>query len=167
MSNRRTDMERGVSPIIGVTLTVAITVVLSAVIGAFVLDFGQRAEKAAPSAGLTVSADTDAGNLTISHTGGDELFASQTQVIVSNSTTDVTFSTVSDDQGIILTVGGEARIDLSDADNGVDWDGDGTYDMEPTSGTHPFDGVYPGERYTVLVIDTEHERVIYETTIAA
>ena len=36
----RNDLERGVSPVIGVILMVSITVILAAVIGVFVLDFG-------------------------------------------------------------------------------------------------------------------------------
>lgn len=51
--------ERAVSPVIGVILMVAITVILAAVIAAFVLDMGQG-QGANPQAGVTFdSVDTD------------------------------------------------------------------------------------------------------------
>ena len=49
--------ERGVSPVIGVILMVAITVILAAVIAAFVLDLGQGVDSEA-SAGIQVDNDT-------------------------------------------------------------------------------------------------------------
>lgn len=62
--------ESGVSPVIGVILMVAITVILAAVIAAFVLGFGADQESA-PQASFSGSFDTDGdGNVTISHTGG-------------------------------------------------------------------------------------------------
>ncbi|MCU4972919.1 type IV pilin N-terminal domain-containing protein [Halobacteria archaeon AArc-m2/3/4] len=50
------DDERAVSPVIGVILMVAITVILAAVIAAFVLDLGQS-QSASASAGVTFSED--------------------------------------------------------------------------------------------------------------
>ncbi|WP_455449015.1 type IV pilin [Natrinema thermotolerans] len=51
--------ERAVSPVIGVILMVAITVILAAVIAAFVLDLGQG-QSANPQAGVTTeNVDTD------------------------------------------------------------------------------------------------------------
>ena len=54
--------ERAVSPVIGVILMVAITVILAAVIAAFVLDLGQDTS-AGPSAGVTF--DDDGENVTV------------------------------------------------------------------------------------------------------
>jgi flagellin-like protein len=51
--------ERAVSPVIGVILMVAITVILAAVIGTFVLGLGNQVGNSAPSTSLTIS---DAGN---------------------------------------------------------------------------------------------------------
>jgi len=50
--------ERAVSPVIGVILMVAITVILAAVIAAFVLDMGSN-QSASAQAGLEISNDTD------------------------------------------------------------------------------------------------------------
>jgi len=52
-----TDEERAVSPVIGVILMVAITVILAAVIAAFVLDMGQG-QSASATAGLNVENNT-------------------------------------------------------------------------------------------------------------
>jgi len=73
-----------VSPVIGVILMVAITVILAAVIASFVLGLGDQAGDAAPQAGWSysydstnTSADTfgNSGNgiLEISHDGGDNV----------------------------------------------------------------------------------------------
>ncbi|WP_256394230.1 type IV pilin [Natronoarchaeum rubrum] len=74
-----------VSPVIGVILMVAITVILAAVIGAFVLDIG-GSQDAAPQASWDYSYDegSTAGygdgsssngddSVTISHSGGDDI----------------------------------------------------------------------------------------------
>ncbi|MDR5657730.1 type IV pilin N-terminal domain-containing protein [Halodesulfurarchaeum sp. HSR-GB] len=62
--------ERGVSPVIGVILMVAITVILAAVIGSFVLGIGGDIEQA-PQASLTIDS-TDSG-LELVHQGGDSI----------------------------------------------------------------------------------------------
>jgi len=56
--------ERGVSPVIGVILMVAITVILAAVIGTFVLNLGGSVSQNA-SAGVTV----DNGDVTVTSLG--------------------------------------------------------------------------------------------------
>ncbi|OIB57427.1 type IV pilin [Natrialba sp. SSL1] len=64
------DDERAVSPVIGVILMVAITVILAAVIAAFVLDMGDMGETA-PTASFEWEQNGD--EVTITHTGGDSL----------------------------------------------------------------------------------------------
>ncbi|WP_049979524.1 type IV pilin [Halolamina rubra] len=64
------DDDRGVSPVIGVILMVAITVILAAVIGTFVLGLGDSLEQA-PQAQLDAEGGT--GEITLSHNGGDAL----------------------------------------------------------------------------------------------
>jgi len=56
-----TDEERAVSPVIGVILMVAITVILAAVIAAFVLDMGQG-QSASATAGLSIENNTNSAN---------------------------------------------------------------------------------------------------------
>lgn len=63
--------DRGVSPVIGVILMVAITVILAAVIGTFVLGLGDSLSDSTPQAQL--NADFTNGNVTIEHRGGDTI----------------------------------------------------------------------------------------------
>jgi len=64
--------EDAVSPVIGVILMVAITVILAAVIGAFVLGIGSS-QASPPKASLAFNY-ADSGNLTdITHDGGDTI----------------------------------------------------------------------------------------------
>ena len=65
-----------VSPVIGVILMVAITVILAAVIGTFVLGLGDQVQTTAPNAQM--SFDADSTNVTVTHDGGDTLDANQT-----------------------------------------------------------------------------------------
>ena len=66
------DDDRGVSPVIGVILMVAITVILAAVIAAFVLGLGDTNESA-PSVTFDFEYDGggSAGNVTVTMTGGE------------------------------------------------------------------------------------------------
>ena len=67
--------DRGVSPVIGVILMVAITVILAAVIGTFVLGLGDEIGGSDTTASLSFDYDDsgDDGILTITHRGGDSL----------------------------------------------------------------------------------------------
>ena len=67
-----TDDNRAVSPVIGVILMVAVTVILAAVIGAFVLDLGDDASSTVPQAQFSYDFD-DNTNVSIIHTSGDDI----------------------------------------------------------------------------------------------
>ena len=62
--------DRAVSPVIGVILMVAITVILAAVIGAFVLGLGDSVSETAPNAQIDFDYDGD-GDVDLTHDGGD------------------------------------------------------------------------------------------------
>jgi flagellin-like protein len=74
-----------VSPVIGVILMVAITVILAAVIGTFVLGLGDQVQDSAPQASFNFDYETGAsnselggdGDLTVTHDGGDTILDSQ------------------------------------------------------------------------------------------
>ncbi|MDZ5812732.1 type IV pilin N-terminal domain-containing protein [Halorubrum sp. AD140] len=74
-SNLFNSDDRAVSPVIGVILMVAITVILAAVIGTFVLGLGDSLGDSQPSAQISVDVSDDAGNGTFefSHDGGDPI----------------------------------------------------------------------------------------------
>jgi flagellin-like protein len=85
-----------VSPVIGVILMVAITVILAAVIGTFVLGLGDQVSNTSPTASFTFSQTTysvDSANASgvtadsftavqITHDGGDKIAADNINVVV-------------------------------------------------------------------------------------
>jgi len=96
---------RGVSPVIGVILMVAITVILAAVIGTFVLGLGDSLEQA-PQAQLDAEVD-DSGNLDISHNGGDSIAETELRITVEDETDDF------DSSSFTLT-GGDTDFNVGD-----------------------------------------------------
>jgi flagellin-like protein len=77
--------DRAVSPVIGVILMVAITVILAAVIGTFVLGLGDSLGDSQPTAQLDTDFDSDANNVTISHNGGDSIEGDDLRVTFNGS----------------------------------------------------------------------------------
>jgi flagellin-like protein len=69
-----------VSPVIGVILMVAITVILAAVIASFVLGLGDQASETAPQASFSFDYDAGSDVLTITHDGGDTISANELYV---------------------------------------------------------------------------------------
>jgi flagellin-like protein len=82
------DSEKAVSPVIGVILMVAITVILSAVIGVFVLEFGSSISDLPPTVQFNMTVDSD-NNAKILHEGGDVLEADS--VSITNNESEYTF----------------------------------------------------------------------------
>ncbi|MDB2269837.1 type IV pilin N-terminal domain-containing protein [Halorubrum ezzemoulense] len=110
------DSERAVSPVIGVILMVAITVILAAVIGTFVLGLGDQIGEAQPTAQLSLeSQDLDASppEVTIVHNGGDELNGDDLSVTINGS--------VASDAGIdgTFSVGEEKTLSNSTISDGT------------------------------------------------
>jgi flagellin-like protein len=69
---------RAVSPVIGVILMVAITVILAAVIGTFVLGLGDQVQQTSPNAQWDWNTDgdvADGDDLTLTHQSGDSVDA--------------------------------------------------------------------------------------------
>jgi len=78
--------ERGVSPVVGVILMIAITVLLASVIGTFVLGFGDGLREGTPQVAFAVTetdADTDA--VTVRKTGGEPLESDDLRVVVNGT----------------------------------------------------------------------------------
>lgn len=73
-----------VSPVIGVVLMVAVTVILSAAVGAFVLDIGSAVTEQQPTAVIEFEFDESASpsTVTLRHNGGDELQTSTLRVAI-------------------------------------------------------------------------------------
>ena len=83
------DDERAVSPVIGVILMVAITVILAAVIGAFVLQLGDSVSQTAPQASVGID-DTNVtdNEIVLRHSGGDTIEWDETNLVVENESGD-------------------------------------------------------------------------------
>ena len=74
--------ERAVSPVIGVIMMVAVTVILAAVIGAFVFGLGGQQQQA-PQAMFDYNFNE--GDVTISHDSGDALTRANIDVVIDGS----------------------------------------------------------------------------------
>lgn len=107
--------ERAVSPVIGVILMVAITVILAAVIGTFVLDLGQSVGGgSAPSASFQFEQtggsvnDTGTQTLKVVHAGGATLDSDNIEIRVGGSSEG--YSQFSND----VSAGSSATLAVSD-----------------------------------------------------
>jgi flagellin-like protein len=110
----RIDADRGVSPVIGVILMVAITVILAAVIGAFVMGMGQNVNENV-NAGADVqvtNSSSPGGNVTV--TWVSEGNAKNIQVSVKPKTTGA-----SPENKTISSVGGSKTINELDIYSGA------------------------------------------------
>ena len=74
--------DRAVSPVIGVILMVAITVILAAVIGAFVLGLGDSVSETSPNAQIDFEYTSE--NVTLTHEGGDSFESDRVTLVGSN-----------------------------------------------------------------------------------
>jgi flagellin-like protein len=128
------DENRAVSPVIGVILMVAITVILAAVIGTFVLGLGDQVSETSPSAQWDW--DESGDTLTLTHESGDSIDPTTLSVTgdVTGSDTpynDLTVSTPSDSlttsftSGEDVTAGDSIQFDTSST-QGSEWTGEGT-----------------------------------------
>ncbi|MBP1923344.1 flagellin-like protein [Halorubrum alkaliphilum] len=121
--------ERAVSPVIGVILMVAITVILAAVIGTFVLGLGDSLGDNQPTAQLSISGEesTDedvAGTITIEHTGGDTIDAENIDIVIrSGSDTtdrDQLSEVIDENDDARISVGDSVSVELADTDTADD-----------------------------------------------
>jgi flagellin-like protein len=92
--------DRAVSPVVGVALLIAITVILAAVIGFVVLDTTDAENAASTDARMDFSGDASNG-VTIAHEGGDSIDENNLVVKVNGNTTSYTANTGGD--GVFAT----------------------------------------------------------------
>lgn len=104
---------RGVSPVIGVVLMVAITIVLAAIIGAFVLGFAPDAAEMTPTA--TVEFTAAENGVTIDHQGGDQLDLAEHTLLVAGDAEDG-----NDSMDTTLAAGQSATFEIGDPQAGED-----------------------------------------------
>lgn len=105
--------ERGVSPVIGVILMVAITVILAAVIGSFVIGLGDQVQETAPNAQFTFDYDegNNGGTVVVTHDGGQQIDTSEDSLTIVGPDDEVDWS----EESIIVTAGNSSQtITLAD-----------------------------------------------------
>lgn len=88
-----TETDRAVSPVIGVVLMVAVTVILSAVIGTAVFSIVGDVPDDSPQVSIEYDYNQTTDSVTISHTAGDEITAAQLSVVESGSSDDISLTT--------------------------------------------------------------------------
>lgn len=92
--------DRGVSPVIGVILMVAVTVVLAALVGGFVFGLSNNLGESTPNAQIDFNYDSsagDVGELTVRHAGGQSITGENTGALF--TTGSITSGNVSDGNG--------------------------------------------------------------------
>ncbi|WP_410767542.1 type IV pilin [Haloferax sp. DFSO60] len=105
---------RAVSPVIGVILMVAITVILAAVIGTFVLGLGDQVGDTAPQASFSFEYD-GTSNVTITHESGESISSDDLSVVVSSNASAV--ATFNDGDGT-LSAGETIEVGTGSLDSG-------------------------------------------------
>jgi flagellin-like protein len=113
-----------VSPVIGVILMVAITVILAAVIGTFVLGLGDQVQTTSPQASFSFDFVNDRddmsndGILTITHDGGDSIPEEELSVTgtIANSTSSAIsgYSGTNVADGDDMSAGDYVKLDVAD-----------------------------------------------------
>ncbi|AZQ15757.1 type IV pilin [Halorubrum sp. PV6] len=108
--------DRAVSPVIGVILMVAITVILAAVIGTFVLGLGESVDQGATAG---ISYDANSSNVTVISLGPNtETVACGSADSVNNSSAvGGEFSCAQGSNVVAVTPGGEATVIRTDLGN--------------------------------------------------
>jgi flagellin-like protein len=81
--------DSAVTPVIGVILMVAITVILAAVIGSFVLNLGNNIGNNAPQANFDYDYNQTANTVNITHTSGDSIDNSTISISESGTTDEI------------------------------------------------------------------------------
>ena len=121
LKNLLTD-DDAVSPVIGVILMVAITVILAAVIGTFVLGLGQNVQSTAPQASFSFdqSGSGDAAEVTITHDGGDTISQEDIKITVAGDSASVWSGSKDITAGDSVTVTDGKVDDAGDGDGNVD-----------------------------------------------
>jgi len=159
-----TDDSRAVSPVIGVILMVAITVILAAVIGTFVLGLGDSVNSA-PQASFSFETGQSDGNAVInaSHRGGDSVDVENLEFRVDGEVADgetsTTYGFVTDsstpgvgDGNLSEVVSGSYSAGKTVTIGKTDFSGDST--------------ISSGTTVDIVYIDGEQESIIGSYTVA-
>ena len=107
--------KKGISPVIGVILMVAITVILAAVIASFVFGYSGKLTEAPPHFQARLDKiDNTTKNITIIHAGGDVVDLKDIKIIVKHGNTEIIYDSVEiedEEGGAMPNYGYEQRYD--------------------------------------------------------
>jgi flagellin-like protein len=161
------DEERAVSPVIGVILMVAITVILAAVIGAFVLPLGDSVSQTAPQASIGVDdTDVSSNSIVLRHSGGDTIEWDETNLIVEKEDGD-SVAWDGSASGAFETAD-EVNVSTQNAstygDKSTIKTGPGPVDPADSPDSSPF-SFTADERITITMIDRQSGEIIFEREI--
>ncbi len=152
-ANQFLEGEDAVSPVIGVILMVAITVILAAVIAAFV--FGMGPPEQAPQASIRLSdVDVSASNITLQHQGGDPIDLSKTSLTVTQGDNISIYKQINTASGTEFNGGEILKIDSKNGEiyqNGVK----GT-----TGSVSGMFTIQKGKEVTITMTDTVSGQII-------
>jgi len=140
--------DRAVSPVIGVILMVAITVILAAVIGTFVIGLGDDLGGTAPSASFDNNYDDTENTVEFTHRGGDRIVSGESVLVAGGN---VTFD--------------EGNEDNSDDINIEDGDTRATVDFDLSAGTTVTMGVGADEEGEVRLVFDNGDRSATLSTV--
>jgi flagellin-like protein len=123
--------DRAVSPVIGVILMVAITVILAAVIGTFVLGLGDQVSENAPQAQFSFefgndfadgNGDTDEQGITVIHDGGDAIAREDIDFVVGGQNLFASDGTINGSiSGVVAGGNGDASDPGTEISAGAGW----------------------------------------------
>jgi flagellin-like protein len=143
-----------VSPVIGVILMVAITVILAAVIASFVLGLGDSQETA-PNVSFNFDYDESDGNLTVTKSGGDAIDGNNVYIRGANASGANAWSSHDPDEDVATAVSNSSVGDIGGYSGGEIGAGQG-FEID-------YGGSGAGSQYEITLVyedgDTSEELV--------
>lgn len=149
--------DEAVSPVIGVILMVAITVILAAVIAAFV--FGLGTPKQAPQVSIVISSTSTAtSNITLTQRGGESIDLNKVKAIIDQGTTGRNIINLLNGTSTSFFAVGDNLIIKQNQTNGGVWLN--TVPQNPTYQTSNVNFTLVLGKVTVTLIDTDSAKEI-------
>ena len=151
--------EEAVSPVIGVILMVAITVILAAVIAAFVFNMGGSLTSAPPTVSIIASSNsaTTGPDIVIKHVGGEPLIGSDWKFSVATEGEPPAYVTTSSDD--VFEVGNQLVVNTGETTEttatswGISWE----YSGNGTALTN--------QKYSVQVVHIPSNSMVLDTVV--
>lgn len=149
------EVRRAISPVIGVVLLVAITLLLASITAAFVLGIG--GEQRAPQASVSVAVDVDDEQVKLVHQAGESLSADRTRIVWEIGGETVRSEATEAEQTLEAGKSTVFTFDGSTSASGAwsSYGSPGTVDIQSS------------DQMTVTIYDTESGKPVVERTVTA